>query len=139
MAIDATDATFETDIIERSKAGPVVVDLWAEWCGPCRSLTPIIEKVVAETDGQVQLVKVDVDQNPGTSQAFRVQGIPAVFALRDGQVVDRFVGAQPEDVVRQFVNSLMPTEAELKIAALVEAGDESSLRAALELEPGNEG
>ena len=79
--VDATDATFETDILERSDRVPVVVDLWAEWCGPCRTLGPILEKVVAETGGEVELVKVDTDQNPGLSQAFQVQGIPAVHAV----------------------------------------------------------
>jgi putative thioredoxin len=138
MAIDVTDATFETDVIARSDSVPVVVDLWAEWCGPCRSLGPIIEKVIDETDGKVVLVKVDVDANPQVSAAFQVQGIPAVYALRDGKVVNGFVGAQPESVVRQFVNELLPTEAELEMAGLLAAGDESSLRAVLELEPGHE-
>src|SRR5262245_59436030 len=138
MAIDVTDATFDTDVIARSKAVPVVVDLWAEWCGPCRSLTPILEKVVAETEGNVELVKVDIDKNPRTAEMFRVQSIPAVYAVVDGQPVTGFIGAQPEDVVSQFVDALLPTETELQIAALIDAGDESSLRAALDLEPGHE-
>lgn len=138
MAIDVTDATFQTEVIERSMTTPVVVDLWATWCGPCRTLGPILDKVVGETNGQVVLVKVDVDQNPGISQAFRVQSIPMVVAFADGQPVDAFMGAQPEHEVRQFVERLVPTEQENAVAALVRAGDEVSLRQALELDPGNE-
>lgn len=138
MAIDVTDATFQTDVIERSLTTPVVVDLWATWCGPCQTLGPILDKVVGETNGQVVLVKVDVDQNPGISQAFRVQSIPMVVAFANGQPVDAFMGAQPEHEVRQFVERLVPTEVETALAALVRAGDEASLRQALELDPGNE-
>jgi putative thioredoxin len=138
MAIDVTDATFETDVIERSHQVAVVVDLWAEWCGPCRTLGPILERVTEATGGEVVLVKVDVDSNPAISQAFRVQSIPAVYALKDGAVVDGFIGAQPEELVREFVDRLRPTEEETEIARLLAAGDEASLRAALELEPGNE-
>ena len=138
MAIDVTDATFETDVIERSKSTAVVVDLWAEWCGPCRTLGPILEKTTDATDGEVVLVKVNVDENPQISQAFQVQSIPAVYALKDGQVVDGFVGAYPEHVVEQFIASLRPSDEERELAGLIAAGDEVSLRAALELEPGNE-
>ncbi len=138
MAIDVTDATFQTEVIDKSADVPVVVDLWAPWCGPCRTLTPILEKVVGETNGQVALVKVNVDENPGISQAFRVQSIPAVYALRNGQPVDGFLGAYPEHEVRRFVESLLPTEEETRIGKLLAAGDEASLREALELEPGNE-
>ena len=106
--IDATDATFAEVAIERSKTVPVVVDLWAEWCGPCKTLGPILERVVAETDGQVELVKVDVDANPQVANAFRAQSIPAVHALVDGKVVDAFIGALPEAEVRAFVESLLP-------------------------------
>jgi putative thioredoxin len=137
MSIDVTDATFATEVVERSKQVPVVVDLWAEWCGPCKQLGPILEKVVDETGGKVVLAKVDVDANHQVAAAFQVQGIPAVFALRDGKVVDTFVGAQPEANVRQFVERLLPTEEESAVARLVAAGDEASLRQALELEPGN--
>ncbi|MCU1353090.1 MAG: putative thioredoxin [Acidimicrobiales bacterium] len=136
--VDVTDATFETDILERSEEVPVVIDLWAPWCGPCRTLTPIIEKVVAETDGKVELAKVNVDENPTLSAMFQVQGIPAVFAIKDRKVVDQFVGAQPEPNVRAFVEGLLPTEQERELQALLTAGDEGSLRKALELVPGHE-
>jgi putative thioredoxin len=138
-AIDVTDATFEAEVIERSAQVPVVVDLWAEWCGPCKTLGPILEHVVDETGGRVVLTKVDVDANPQVSQALRVQSIPAVFVARDRRLMQGFIGAQPEHVVRQFVQSLLPTEEEDAVAALVAAGDEPSLRAALEIEPGHEG
>lgn len=138
MAIDVTDATFESEVLVRSETQTVVVDLWAPWCGPCRTLGPIIEKVVGETEGKAALVKINVDENPQASAAFRVQSIPAVYALRDRQVVSSFIGAQGEEAVRQFVQSVLPTEEEQRVAALIAAGDEQSLRDALELEPGNE-
>lgn len=134
---DVTDATFERDVIQRSHEVPVVVDLWAAWCGPCRTLGPIIEKVVAETDGRVELAKVDVDANPMVSQAFRVQSIPAVYAIRDGKVVDSFVGALPEHQVREWVGRLAPAKSDADL--LVEKGDEESLRKALELDPDHPG
>jgi putative thioredoxin len=139
MPIDVTDATFPTEVVERSKQVPVVVDLWAEWCGPCKTLGPILEKVIDETGGKVVLAKVDVDSNRQTAAAFQVQGIPAVYALKDGKVVDGFIGAQPEANVREFIAGLLPTEAEDALAALLAAGDEASLRQALSLEPGHEG
>jgi putative thioredoxin len=137
MSIDVTDATFPTDVVERSHQVPVVVDLWAEWCGPCRTLGPILEKVVDETEGRVVLAKVDVDSNPQVSQAFQVQGIPAVYALRDGKVVDGFVGAQPEGNVREFVSGLLPTPEEDALAALLASGDEASLRSVLDQDHGH--
>jgi putative thioredoxin len=139
MSIDVTDATFETEIIERSQKTPVVVDLWAPWCGPCKTLGPILEKVIDATGGKVMLAKVNVDENPGLAQAFRVQGIPAVFAIRDGQVVDAFQGALPEHEVARFVESLLPTADDELLSSLVAAGDEVSLDKALEIDPGNEG
>lgn len=139
MSIDVTDATFPTEVVERSKQVPVVVDLWADWCGPCKQLGPILEKVIDETDGKVVLVKVDVDANPQVAGAFQVQGIPAVYAMRDGKVVDHFVGAQAEATVRAFVSGLLPSEEEDTVGNLLAEGDEASLRAALELEPGHEG
>lgn len=138
MSIDVTDATFESEIIQRSHQTPVVVDLWATWCGPCKVLGPILEKVVDATGGKVVLAKVDVDENPGLAQAFRVQGIPAVFAIRDGQVVDAFQGALPEREVEQFVQRLLPTADDELLVSLVAAGDEASLERALEIDPGNE-
>src|SRR5215216_4005209 len=126
-AIDVTDATFETDVVQRSKDVPVVVDLWAPWCGPCRTLGPIIEKVIEETDGKVALVKVNVDENPQISQAFGVQSIPLVVAVKDGQPVDGFLGAHPESTVRQFIERLLPSAEEERVAKLVAAGDEDSL------------
>ena len=138
MAIDVTDATFQTDVVEQSMSKVVVVDLWAPWCGPCRTLGPIIEKAVDETNGQVVLAKVNVDENPAISQAFRVQSIPAVYALKDGQVVDGFMGALPEHEVRTFIERLLPDEQQSMVAAMIAMGDEGSLRAALEIEPGNE-
>jgi putative thioredoxin len=138
MAIDVTDATFERDVIERSLTTPVIVDLWAPWCGPCRTLGPILEKVTDATDGQVVMVKVNVDENPAISQAFRVQSIPAVYAVAGGQVVDGFVGAQPEHLVEQFVASLLQSPDDDVFTQLLEAGDEASLRQALEMQPDSE-
>lgn len=132
-----TDATFERDVLERSRQLPVVVDLWAPWCQPCRVLGPILEKVVGDTGGAVELVKVNVDENPRVAATFGVRSIPAVFALRDRQIVDQFIGALPEQAVREFVAGLAPAQSEAD--RLVEAGDEASLRAALELEPDHPG
>ncbi len=135
--VDVTDATFQTEVIDRSTQVPVVVDLWAEWCGPCKTLGPIIEKVIDDTNGKVVLAKVDVDASPQISQAFQAQSIPAVYALRDGKVVDGFVGAQPEATVKAWVEALLPSEDESEIQQLIAAGDEASLRRVLELEPDN--
>ncbi len=135
--IDVSDATFERDVLERSMQVPVVVDLWAEWCGPCKTLGPILERVVAETKGAVELAKVDVDSNPRVAATFQVQSIPAVFALREQRVVDSFIGAVPEATVREFVARVAPAPSEAD--RLAARGDEASLRQALELEPSHAG
>lgn len=106
--------------------------MWASWCGPCLTLGPILEKVIGETGGAVELVKVDIDANPAVAARFRVQSIPAVFAMKGGAVVDQFVGAVPESQVRQFVATLAPPKRDVDV--LTEKGDEVSLRAALALE-----
>jgi len=129
--IDVTEQTFETEVVERSKQVPVVVDFWAEWCGPCRMLSPIIERAADAREGKVVLAKLDTDANPGISQAFGIQGIPAVKAFKDGKVVDEFTGALPPQQVERFFDGFVPSEAEL----LAAAGDEDSLRRAVELEP----
>ncbi len=137
-AIDVTDATFESEVIEKSKDVTVVVDLWAPWCGPCKTLGPIIENVIDATNGNVVLAKVNIDENPAIGQAFKVQSIPAVYALQDGAVVNGFMGAQPEHEVQAFVDSLGPSEQEQALDELIAAGDEGSLRLALQMEPANE-
>ncbi len=114
--IDSTDATFERDVLQRSHEIPVIVDCWAPWCGPCRILGPILEKLAYERDGQVQLVKVNTDENPQVARALQVEGIPAVFAFVGGQLVNKFVGALPEEQVEAFYNSLIPSEADIKAA-----------------------
>jgi putative thioredoxin len=129
--IDVTEQDFQQQVIEASKTTPVVVDFWAEWCGPCRSLGPVLEKETAARDGQVVLAKLDTDANPRIAQAFQIQSIPAVKAFKDGQVVDEFVGALPPAQVKAFFDGLVPSETD----GLVAAGDEASLRRAIELEP----
>jgi putative thioredoxin len=130
--IDVNEASFQAEVIDRSHREPVVVDFWAEWCGPCRALGPLLERAAASREGKVTLAKLDTDANPSLAQAFGIQGIPAVKALRDGKVVDEFVGVKPPAEVERFFDALVPSEAD----ALVDAGDEPSLRAAVALEPG---
>jgi len=133
MPTDVTDATFETAVIDRSTDKTVVVDLWAPWCGPCRTLGPVLEKVVDEAGDDVELVKVNIDENPQVAGAFRVQSIPAVFAVKDRAIVDGFIGAIPEAQVRSWLAGLVQVASEAD--QLVAQGDEASLRQALELEP----
>ena len=129
--MDVSESTFQSAVIDRSQTVPVVVDFWAEWCGPCRQLGPMIEQAVAARKGKIELAKVDVDANQALARSFRIQGIPAVKAFKDGKVAAEFVGAQPPAAIERFLDSLVPSEAEL----LAGQGDEASLRRALELEP----
>ena len=133
MTIDTTDASFENDVLVRSDTVPVIVDLWAPWCGPCKALSPIIERVVDATAGAVELVKVNIDENPMIAQSFQVQSIPAVFAIKERKIIDRFIGALPEAAVGEFVDRLLPAPSQAD--QLLAAGDEASLRKALELDP----
>jgi putative thioredoxin len=129
--MDVTEATFQKQVIDRSHQVPVVVDFWAEWCGPCRQLGPVLEKAVAARAPKVELVKVDTDANQNLAREFRIQSIPAVMAFKDGEVAAEFIGAQPPQLVDRFLDQLVPSQAE----ELAKKGDEQSLREALELEP----
>jgi putative thioredoxin len=131
--MDVTESNFEAAVIDRSHSLPVVVDFWAEWCAPCRQLGPVLEREASKRFDRLELVKLDVDANPAISQAYGIQGIPAVKAFHKGRVVAEFVGAQPAAAVERFLDSLLPSEADV----LAQKGDDESLRAALELEPGH--
>jgi len=142
FATDVTDETFADAVIERSRQVPVVVDLWAPWCGPCRALGPVLEKVASGAEGAFDLVKINVDENPVTASRLGARSIPLVIAFRDGQPVSSFVGAQPEGAVRRFVAALLPTEedrmvddARRAISAGREGDAESILKTVLENGP----
>jgi putative thioredoxin len=132
---DVGDADFEQRVLERSREVPVVVDFWADWCGPCKQLTPVLERATTARAGRVELAKVDVDQNRGLQAAFRIQGIPAVKAFKDGKLAAEFTGALPPAQVESFFDSLVPSEAD----ELASSGEEADLRRALELEPTHAG
>jgi putative thioredoxin len=131
MVFDVGEAQFEQQVIERSREIPVVVDFWAEWCGPCRTLSPALEAAAAKREGEIELAKVDTDRNQQLAAAFGIQGIPAVKAFRDAKVVSEFTGAIPPAQVERFFDALVPSPAD----RLVESGDEDALRKALELDP----
>jgi putative thioredoxin len=130
---DVSEQEFQAKVIERSKEVPVVVDFWAEWCGPCRTLGPAIEDAVRKRDGEIELAKVDTDRNPGIAQKYEIASIPAVKAFKDGEVVAEFIGAIPPARIEAFLNEIVPSEAD----RLAESGDEADLRKALELDPRN--
>ena len=133
MISDVSEQEFQAKVIERSKQVPVVVDFWAEWCGPCRTLGPAIEDAVRKRNGEIELAKVDTDRNPGIAMEYEIASIPAVKAFKDGKVVSEFIGAIPPARIEAFLNEIVPSEAD----RLAESGDEDDLRKALELDSRN--
>src|SRR6266704_2638020 len=116
LVYDVTDADFEARVVQRSYQVPVVIDFWADWCAPCHALGPMLERGVEARGGAVELARIDVDQSPQLAAAFGVQGIPAVKAVKEGRLVDEFVGAQPQNVVEQFLDGLLPSQADVAAA-----------------------
>jgi putative thioredoxin len=131
--LDVTGATFEQDVIERSRSVVVVVDFWAPWCGPCRVLGPVLEQAVGASEGRVELVKINVDDEPELASSFGVQGIPAVKAFRDGEVVAEFVGAQPGHVIEAWLRGLLPSESEEARESARSAAASGDVERAIEL------
>jgi putative thioredoxin len=137
MIFDVDQRDFNERVVERSRQVPVVVDFWAQWCGPCKALSPALETAASSRDGQIDLAKIDVDSSPGIAQSYRVQGIPNVKAFRDGRVVDEFTGALPAPEVEKFFDRLVPSEAETLASEGARLQDEGKLRRALELDARN--
>jgi putative thioredoxin len=139
--IATTDESFDQDVMERSRQQPIVVDFWADWCQPCRHLTPILEKLAGEYRGKFLLVKANTEKNANAAMRFGVQGIPAVYGFRDGQLLDFFVGLLPEDQIKLWLDSLLPTEAEVLVARAREIADDdpaaatAKYREAMEADP----
>ncbi|MEE8457552.1 MAG: thioredoxin [Acidimicrobiia bacterium] len=136
---DVTTADFQHEVLLRSREVPVLVDFWAEWCGPCKTLSPLLERLTHEADGAFELAKIDVEANQELSSQFIIQSIPTVVAIKNGKEVDRFTGALPEETIRAFIEGLMPTELDLMVdqarTSLISgdtAGAEHILRQVLE-------
>ena len=133
MAVDINEADFQREVIDASHQVPVVVDFWADWCGPCKQLAPVLEAAVASRGGAIKLVKVDTEANQQLAAAMRIQSIPAVWAFKDGQPVDQFVGVLPPAQIEAFLDKLVPSAADEAVAA----GDPDALRAILAEDPTN--